>query len=223
MNKERLFEFLAGQDSEVLMEILEAAYDEMNTGQRCAVFGEAMGKAKPATIDGETLLEDVEEFQRDSVAGKYYAPFDINSKNFTHVPEETQAWFDRLGDLLTDSSQLSGQGDHVHAVACFRVLYELVDAMASGDEIVFADEYGTWMIPVDEKTVIAAYLASLAVTTTPQEYAAAVLPLVRRDSMESFSKKTYASAMRAADKEQKACLKEEVQRHGVRTSLERRP
>jgi hypothetical protein len=161
VNKEQLFAFFEQQDSPVRLQFLHASYDAMTTDQREAVFGEAVRQAKPLPVDGPSLLEQVRQFQCDSLAGNYYAPFDINSKNFTHVPEETKAWFDRLGDLLTDNARLSEQGDHTHAVACFRILYELIETMCSGEEIVFADEYGTWMIPVDEKKTIPAYLTSM--------------------------------------------------------------
>ena len=221
MNKDQLFAFLEGQKPRVLLDFLEAAYDQMNTDQRWAVFDKAIKKAKPPAVDGESLLKDVKKFERDSRAGVYYAPFNINSKNCGHVPEKTNEWFERIGDLLGDSARLSEQGDHVRAVECFRVLYELVERMESGDDIVFADEYGTWMIPVDEKKIIAAYLASLAATSTPEQYAAGALPLVSRDSLESFSNKTYGAALRAADKAQKAQLKAEVQRQNIPTQRKR--
>ena len=66
-----------------------------------------------------------------------------------HIPEETEEWFERLGDLLKASSQLTARGDHLHAVACFGILYELIDAMEGGEEIVFADEIDkscTWLL-----------------------------------------------------------------------------
>jgi len=217
MNKKQVFAFLGDQDPDTLLAFLEAAYKEMNTEQRRAVFGKALKKSKPSPVDGESLLADVKEFHRESRAGVYYEPFDINSKNYMDVPEETNAWFERVGDLLTQSARLSEQGDHVHAVACFRIVYELIDAMEDGEEIVFADEYGTWMITVDQKKMVAAYLKSLAATATPEEYAAGALPLIRRDSFESFSKKTYAAAVRAGNNAQKAHLKAEVQRQGIRT------
>ena len=215
MNKEQLFAFFQQQDSPDLLRFLDAAYEAMSTAQREEVFGKAVRKAKPLHVAGPSLPEEAQKFRRDSLAGKYYAPFAINSKNFSHVPEETRAWFDRLGDLLTDSARLSQQGDHTHAVACFRILYELVETMCSGAEIVFADEYGTWMIPVDERKIIPAYLASLAATATPEEYTAAALPLIRRDSIESFTNKTYAAALRAADRAQKTHLKAEVERQRI--------
>jgi hypothetical protein len=217
MDKKQLFAFFKKQAPPVLIEYLETAYEAMSTDQRIEVFGPAIQQAQPLRVNGKTLLKQVEKFQHDSLAGEYYAPFDINSKNFMHVPEETRVWFERLGDLLTESQRLSEQGDHANAVTCFRILYELVEVMSSGEEIVFADEYGTWMIPIDERKAIVAYLTSLAATSTPEDYAAAVLPLIRRDACESFSKKTYSAAIRVADKAQKTHLKTEIQRQGIRT------
>ena len=102
MNKKQLFAFFRQQDAPVLLQFLDAAYEEMTTDQREAVFGRTIRQTEPLHVDGTSLLTQVRQFQRDSLAGKYYAPFDINSKNFMHVPEETKAWFEQLGDLLTD-------------------------------------------------------------------------------------------------------------------------
>ena len=71
MNKKQLLASLEGQDSSTLIKFLEAAYDQMNTDQRRAVFGKAVKKAKPPAVDGKSLLEDVKQFQRDSLAGAY--------------------------------------------------------------------------------------------------------------------------------------------------------
>jgi len=54
------------------------------------------------------------------------------------------------------------------------------------DEIIFADEYGTWMIPADEKVFIRAYLRSLSAVSTPEGFAKAAIPLLERDSYESL-------------------------------------
>jgi len=107
MNKKQLFAFFRQQDARVLLQFLDAAYEEMTTDQREAVFGQTIRKAEPLHVDGASLLTQVRQFQRDSFAGKYCSPFDINSKNFMHVLEETKAWFEQLGDLLTDSARLS--------------------------------------------------------------------------------------------------------------------
>jgi hypothetical protein len=93
--------------------------------------------------------------------------------------------------------------------------------MEKGDEIVFADEFGSWMIPGDEKKFIAAYLSSLAVVASPESFTTTALPLLKRDSTYSFSCQVYATAVRVANKEQLAKLKAEIKRQNVRTTSKR--
>jgi hypothetical protein len=218
MDKTQMFQFLSTQDASSLLDLLSTAFDQMSIDQRRRVFGKLVDALPPAQVDGKVLLNEVEQFRRDSLAGMYYEPFDINSKNWTYVPEETEEWFERLGDLLKANCQLTAQGDHLHAVACFGILYELIGTMERGEEIVFADEIGSWMIPGDEKQYIAAYMTSLAATATPEEFAEAALPLVRRDSYHSFADQAYLSAVRTANEAQKAHLEAEIQRQNVRTA-----
>jgi len=217
MDKARVFEALASEETSVLLDLLNRAYDEMKIDQRRRVFRKYVEKLPPAPLDGEVLLSQIEAFQQSSLAGHYYEPFDINSKNWMHVPEETKEWFEELGDYLKASRQLTAQGDHLHAVACFGILYELIDTMERGEEIVFGEEIGGWMIPGDEKEYVAAYMTSLAATTGPEEFTEAAIPLIRRDGWRSLATQAYASAIRAADEAQKAHLEAEVQRQEIRT------
>ena len=99
MNKTQLFEFLETCDPSALLSLLSAAYDAMGRDQRRAVFGRLAKTQPSAQVDGEVLLGEVDDFRRESLAGVFYTPFDIDSKNWTHVPEETKEWFERLGDL----------------------------------------------------------------------------------------------------------------------------
>ena len=46
--------------------------------------------------------------------------------------------------------QLTAQDNHLHAVACFGTFYTLIAAMEDGEERVFGDEIGSWMMPGDE-------------------------------------------------------------------------
>lgn len=218
MDKARLFQRLSTEDPPRLLQLLDAAYNEMTYDQRETIFGAYAETLSPVDIDGETLLDEVEVFQGESLAGAYYAPFAINSKNFMHVPEETNEWFGRLGDLLQASSRLTGQGEHEHAVACFTILYELVDAMGRGEEIVFGDEIGSWMIPGDEREYVRAYTTSLAATVAPEEFTMAALQLIRRDSWQSFFTQAYPSAIQAATAEQRAHLEAELRRQNIQTA-----
>jgi hypothetical protein len=217
MNKERLFEYVKTQNQSKLLELLSLAFDTMDTNQRRDVFGKTAKEVPPSSIDGKEILTTIEQFYEKSMEGYYYAPFDINSKNFSDIPEETDAWFDEISDYLEDSSRLTDQGEHEMAVQCFKLLYELIDKMEDGDEIIFADEYGTWMITGDEKRFIESYLSSLAALSTPEEYANCAIPLIKRDSYESFHNKVYVSAIKIANEDQKVYLKTEVKKQKIRT------
>ena len=217
MDEARVFAFLQQQEPAVLIEVLQNAYHAMTTKQRQAVFGALVKQIPPSPVDREQLHREIHTFHQESVDGAYYAPFEVNSKNFSDISEETEAWFEKLGDFLARSTTLADQGQHQHACACFGLLYALIERMERGEEIIFADEAGSWMIPGDEKAYIRAHIRSLAETATPEAFTEAVVPLLRRDSYESFANKVYTSAMRAANTPQKAQLKDAIARHHIKT------
>jgi hypothetical protein len=217
MNKTRLFDFLEKQKSSFLIELLRSAYDELNAYQRNDVFGKVIEEMPLSEVNGDELLEDIKIFHSESLAGYYYEPFQIDSKNFSDIPEETEEWFEKLGDFLKESMRLTEQGKHSIAIECFKILYELIEKMEEGQEIVFADEIGSWMIPGDEKEYINAYLSASAAITTPEEYAEIAIPLIRRDSYSSLVNKTYSSAIKLASEKQKSYPQEEVKRKKIRT------
>ena len=123
-----------------------------------------------------------------------------------------------LNDLLLGSTRLSQSGDYVTAVDCFSILYELIGKMEYGEEIVFADEYGSWMIPGDEQVYIEAYISSLAATKSRDEYARLAAELIRRDSHQSHTAKAYSTAIQLANKEQREALEAEIKRREIKPS-----
>ena len=217
MDEKQLFNFLNKQRESVLIELLQSAYNEMDTKQRRAVFRNIIKPTPKPSIDWKQLLKKIKDFQKNSLSGKYYASFEINSKNYTYIPEETEEWFEKLNALLAASTQLSEQNNHFHAVECFSILYDLIDKMEYGEEIIFAHEYGSWMIPGDEKIYLKAFLISLAAIKDPKEFTDASIPLIKRDSSMSFADRVYSTAISIANKEQKVFLKEEVKRQKIQT------
>lgn len=216
IDKNALFEFLAAQPPEVLLGLLQQVYENLERDDRQAIFGKFVPELTPNIVDGDALLDEIKEFQRASLAGYYYEEFNINSKNWRHIPEETQEWFDLLGQFLASSTQLTRQGDHVQAVVCFEILYALIGKMEYGDEIVFGDEIGSWMIPGDEKEYLAAYIESLAAVSEPKAFAAAAASLIKRDGYQSFAGQSYASAMRLATPQQMEFLETEIERQKIK-------
>ena len=218
MDEQRVFASLGKQKKAALLEYLRAAWEQMDDDQRRNVFAGAMPALPKVRVDGDKLWQEIEQFRRDSRARKYYAPFNINSKNWTDIPRQTREWCDQFARLVEQTSELSARGEHAQAVRCFAVLYELLRAMEGGDqEIIFGDEIGNWLIHTDEKVWLKAYLTSLAATRGPEEFAEAVGPILFRDSIHSFASRVYQSACAVANAKQKACLKETMRRQNIET------
>lgn len=216
MDEEMLFKQLKQQTKSTLLELLHSAYYEMNTQQKRDIFCALIEKSKPSKSIGKIVIKESERFYKESLAGAYYAPFNINSKNFTHIPEETEEWFEKLSDLLQSSGQLTNQKDHASAVKSFDILYKLIGKMEYGEEIVFAEECGSWMIPGNEKDFLDSYISSLANVCTPEEYTKIAIRLIKRDSHSSFCNKVYSAAVRHSNKEQAKNLKEEIRSQNIR-------
>ena len=204
-----------------LLDYVCAAYGYLTERQRARVFLDLFGRSgktpRPMKCDPRRLVREVAKFRRDSFAGKYYSSFMIDSKNFMQIPAETSLWCDRFARLTKQACELTREGEHRAAVRCFSALYELLEAMESGDsKIVFAHELGGWLIPDDEKVWLKAYLRSLAATAEPQEFAKTVAPILWRDSIQSFAASAYESAIQVATPTQRVALESERARRGIR-------
>jgi hypothetical protein len=220
MDEIELFDILEEKKKSDLLELLQSAYSEMTSKQRSYIFGDIMLqeiKAKKI-IDEDELLDEVKTFYKKSLAGYYYAPFAINSKNFMDIPEETDEWCNKTTLLLEESTQLTDLGKHTAAIKCFQMLFELMDRLGD-DEIIFAEEVGTWMIGADEDRAIKAYITSLKQIATPKDFSEHLSPLLIRDSHESFSKEVYTKVKKLANKEQKCELDRIIKERGIRVKV----
>ena len=168
-------------------------------------------------ITGRTLLKKVRQFHADSLAGRYYAPFAVNSKNWWHIPKETEEWTKQAAKLLEACCQISAQGAYREAATCFELLYELLEAVDRGEEIFYAEEAGTWMVRMEEPKVIKAYLTALAAVARPEKFTAVALLLIRRDGRASWSLNAFSQARRIATSEQRKYLLSEIEKQQIRT------
>ena len=187
----------------------------MSPQQRRSIFAEELDQLRLIAFPGESVIAELEKFREDSINGRYYAPFDIDSKNFTYVPNETEEWFDRLGDFFNAATLLVEKGEFSIAVAAFEIICELVDIMESGDEIVFADEYGSWMIPVREDECVAAYLKAISSVENAVGFANEAIELLKRDRQENFTLKVYDAAMKVGHPDQKIAFASKVEKLGL--------
>ena len=137
---------------------------------------------RPATNRPGKLLARVRSFERTSLAGDYYDPFDVNSKNYMNKSSGTIAWIaecNRLLDLCVVQAQAA---DAAEARQSFDIIFGLLDEIdtCSKDIIFFADEAGAWQVDVDWEKVLPSWFKVLSATAKPEEYARRVVDLLNR-------------------------------------------
>lgn len=215
MDKNKIFTRIKKMKKSELISLLEIAFAESDKKQRKKIFGEIQEEIQSRGQTPKTLEKEVNKFYEDSINRKYYSPFNINSKNWTHIPFETEDWFSKIGKYLDRSSQLVKDKEYELANRCFEKLYKLIKKMEDGEEIVFADEYGTWMIQSSED-YDKAYIESLSKLENPEIFAEKVIPILKRDSFESFSSKIYSKVKKYGKVAQLKEVEKEIKLQNIR-------
>jgi hypothetical protein len=218
IHKTTLFSHLAKRKKTELLEILSSAFDTMPESMRSLVFDAAYQDGLIREWDAARLLAEIRQFRVDSLSKKYYAPFDMDAKNYRHIPEETQNWFDQLGRFIDLCVKAVEQAANYEFLACFEACFHLITLMEENVEIVFAHEYGSWMIPA-QRGYLNAYAKAWAQVGTPEEFAEKVGPCLVRDSSQSFADKVYANILQYANPAQLAALQHKIERDKIKVPL----
>jgi hypothetical protein len=130
----------------------------------------------------QSLLAEVLAFQRASLAGEYYQEIPNAARNRAENSRGTLSWiadFRRLFDGCVAESRTTNRRD-IYRV--FEILFALLDRLDDGtaEEILFADESGSWMVGIEWNAVLPAWFRVLAVTAEPTEYACRVEAIINR-------------------------------------------
>ena len=162
----------------------------------------------PDVDRNEDLVAEVKQFEKESLAGKYYDSFDVNSKNYMDVSMGTRAWFSDFRRLFQRCVANAKVVEPMRLRDAFDTLFGLLDHIdeCHDDVIFFADEGGSWQVGLDWREVLPAYFKCLSACAEPQEYAARVVAVV--DKHERFSRDKYlAVARRCGTAEQRKSLR----------------
>ncbi|WP_121971651.1 hypothetical protein [Leptolyngbya sp. BC1307] len=128
----------------------------------------------------QSLLEDVEDFRDDSLAGLYYEAFRVNSRNFMDMSRETTNWIEQFERLINRCIRRCRDGEYVQTQQAFKILFNLLDEIDKGGDtiIFFADEAGSWQVGVEWAEVLPCYFTALAEVAKPEPFAQDVIHLV---------------------------------------------
>lgn len=145
VDTQQLRTLIIKSNREELIQYIDDCLKEM-TGQQVdnvfeGLYYEKVIQKMPPNI----VLDKIKEFLKDSLAGKYYAPFTWNSQNYDWVPPETEDWYTRLSTWLDRSCELVEQGHRKIGKECLEICFQLI-AKQADDDTVFAHDLGSWMI-----------------------------------------------------------------------------
>jgi hypothetical protein len=128
------------------------------------------------------LTARVRAFCDASRRGEYYEDFPVNSKNYMENSGGTDRFIVDCDRLLSLCVKHSTEGHHNEAAAAFELIFGVLRHIDEclDDVVFFADEGGSWQIPVDWRTVFPAWFESLAAIADPDEFAAKIVSEVER-------------------------------------------
>jgi hypothetical protein len=169
------------------------------------------------------LLPQAKAFEKASLAGDYYASFDVNSKNYREMSGGTRAWIAECRRLLDRCVSDTRDGRYAEARDAFEIVFALLQHLDQGsdDVIFFADEGGSWQVGVDWRKVFPAWFVCLSATVEPDEYARRVIEVVDRFVKYDRDKHLDVAA-RKATAAQRQALAEKSHRRSARTTGERK-
>jgi hypothetical protein len=198
-----------GKDYAYLM--LEDAIDQLAQAALAQLFGPYIDvktlRADDRDAPAASLRASVEAFARASLAGEYFEPFDVDSRNFTQRSAGTLSWTAECRRLFERCARADSSAVPTEIRGAFDVLFGLLDRLdeGQGDVVFFADEGGSWQVGVDWEVVLPAWFAPLSATAQPEEFARLVVERVRRHCSHRAAE-LLANAGRAATPAQRAAL-----------------
>lgn len=155
------------------------------------------------------LLRSFREFHRESMAGRYYQSFQVNSRNCTEKSRGTETFIAEHSRLVEACLRAERAGDLETAAEGLELLIGLMREIdrCERDIVFFADEAGSWQVGVLWDRVLPAWFRSLSAGMDPHEWAETVV-----DALNDFAgyqmPELLAAARDAGTPEQRAALAE---------------
>jgi hypothetical protein len=161
------------------------------------------------------LLDQVRTFHDASLSGNYYESYAVNSKNDMDHSSGTDAFIAEFDRLIGMCLRAAAECAHTTAVDAFELLFAVLRRIdEDADSVVFfADEAGSWQIPVEWETVLPSYFQCLADGTSAENFASKVDGVIA-DHCRHRQPQLLAAAQRVANAEQQAALQRLPTRKG---------
>lgn len=162
------------------------------------------GEATPPDV-----LRAIREFHRESIAGRYYQSFNVNSRNYLETSRGTETFIAEHSRLVDACLRAERAGDLETAAEGLELLIGLMREIdrCERDIVFFADEAGSWQVGVSWERVLPAWFRSLSPKMDAHEWAETVV-----DALNDFAghqtSEMLAAARDSGTPEQRAALAE---------------
>jgi len=153
------------------------------------------------------LLRAIRQFHRDSMAGRFYEDFMVNSRNFREMSRGTETFIAEHSRLVEACLRAEQAGEFETAAEGLALLIDLMREIdrCERDIVFFADEAGSWQVGVLWERVLPAWFRSLSPATERYEWAETVV-----DALNDFGghrmDEILEAARKAATPEQRKAL-----------------
>lgn len=141
------------------------------------------------------LLQTIRRFRRDSMAGRYYQDFMVNSRNFMDKSRGTETFIAEHSRLVSACLRAEQTGEFETASEGLGLLIDLMRQIdeCCDDIVFFADEAGSWQVGVPWDRVLPAWFRSMSPTKEAYEWAETVV-----DALNDFAGYQMAEILEAA-------------------------
>jgi hypothetical protein len=155
------------------------------------------------------LLRTIRQFHRDSMAGRYYQDFMVNSRNYMEKSRGTETFIAEHSRLVEACLRAEQAGDLEAAAVGLELLIDLMREIdrCERDIVFFADEAGSWQVGVLWERVLPAWFRSLSPGMGAHEWAETVVDVLN-DFAGSQMVELLVAARDAGTPEQRAALAE---------------
>lgn len=153
------------------------------------------------------LLRTIREFHRESMAGRYYQSFNVNSRNYMEKSSGTETFIAEHSRLVEACLRAERAGDLDTAAEGLDLLIGLMREIdcCERDIVFFADEAGSWQVGVLWDRVLPAWFRSLSPKMDAHEWAETVVDALNDFAGHQMSE-LLAAARDAGTPEQRAAL-----------------
>ena len=153
------------------------------------------------------LLDEVRRFRTESMGGKFYDSFDVNSRNCSEQSRGADAFIAEFGHHAARCIREAEAGPCQTVAQAFEVLFSLLRYIDDGndDVLFFADDGGALSVGVEWSRALPAYFLCLAQSASAEDFAQGVNRVIA-DFAEHDRGRYMAHALNVATTEQRASL-----------------